>query len=338
VTAPATLSALSTRTALASVLLALALVCCTSSDDAGPAPVALPDAAVVDAATDAAIAPPLDGAASDGGGDAAPDGPPLVPGNLRVMAANISSGPSLVYGPEEGVRIFQALHPDVVLIQEMNVGGNSTAEIDSFVATTFGATFTYYREPGVQIPNGIISRYPILASGSWVDPQVANRGFAYAKLGLPGAHPLWAISLHLLTTGATQRNAEVTALVTQVKAMVPAADYLILGGDFNTPVRVEACITALSEIVATAAPYPADGAGNDNTSGPRSKPHDWLLADPDLSPLGVPVVVGQRAYTPGLVFDSRVFTPLADVAPVQSSDSAAMNMQHMPVVRDFLVP
>jgi endonuclease/exonuclease/phosphatase family metal-dependent hydrolase len=340
VTAPATLSALSTRTALASVLLALALVCCTSADDAGPAPVALPDASVVDAATDGATAPPLDGAA-DGGrdaGDAAPDGPPLVPGNLRVMAANISSGPSLVYGPEEGVRIFQAMHPDVVLIQEMNVGGNSTAEIDSFVATTFGATFTYYREPGVQIPNGIISRYPILASGTWVDPQVANRGFAYAKLGLPGAHPLWAISLHLLTTGATQRNAEVTELVTQVKAMVPAADYLILGGDFNTPVRVEACITALSEIVATAAPYPADGAGNDNTSGPRSKPHDWLLADPDLSPLGVPVVVGQHAFASGLVFDSRVFTPLADVAPVQSSDSAAMNMQHMPVVRDFLVP
>jgi endonuclease/exonuclease/phosphatase family metal-dependent hydrolase len=328
---------LSTRAAVSAFLLAFALVCCGSSDDAGPAPVVQADAAVVDTATDGGESPPPDGGAPDTG-DAGPDGPPLVPGGLRVMAANISSGPSLDYGPVEGVRIFQAMHPDVVLIQEMNVGGNTAAEIDAYVATTFGPTFTYYREPGVQIPNGVISRYPILASGSWVDPQVANRGFAYAKLGVPGAHPLWAISLHLLTTGGTQRNAEVTALVAQVKAVVPAADYLILGGDFNTPVRDEPCITALSEIVATAAPYPADGAGNDNTSGPRSKPHDWLLADPDLSPLGVPVVVGQQAFAAGLVFDSRVYTPLADIAPVQSSDSAATNMQHMPVVRDFRLP
>jgi len=38
------------------------------------------------------------------------------------------------------------------------------------------------------------------------------------------------------------------------------------------------------------------------------------------------------------VFDSRVFQPLADVAPIQPGDSAAPNMQHMAIVRDFLVP
>ena len=318
----------------------LALVCCSASKDA-PAGSPPPDG--IDASSeppDGSVTPeggPPAGDAGDGG-DAAADGPPLVPGNLRIMAANISSGASLVYGPPEGVRIFQGLHPDVVLIQELNVGGNSAAEIDAFVTTTFGVTFTYYREPGVQIPNGIISRYPILESGTWVDPQVANRGFAYAKLAIPGAHSLWAISLHLLTTGGTPRGLEIAELVTQVKAVVPAEDYLVLGGDFNTPARNEPCITALSEIVVTAAPYPADGAGNDNTSSPRSKPHDWLLADPDLSQFRVPSVVGQRAFAAGLVFDSRVFTPLADVAPVQAGDSAALNMQHMPVVRDFLIP
>jgi len=254
------------------------------------------------------------------------------------MAANISSGPSLVYGPAEGVRIFQGLRPDVVLVQELVVGSNSTAEVDNFVTATFGAGFTYYREPAVQIPNGIISRYPILESGTWVDPAVANRGFAYAKLDLPGPHPLWAISLHLLTTGAAQRSTEVTALVAQVKAVIPAADYLVLGGDLNTPVRAEPCITQLSEIVVTTGPYPADGAGNENTSAPRSKPYDWLLADSDLAAFGLPVAIGKRGYVGGLVFDSRVFAPLADVAPVQLMDSAAQNMQHMPVVRDFLVP
>ena len=314
----------------------LVLVCCSSTESASPT--ASPIVTPVDGSTD-----PPDGAApdaSDAGdaNDAGEAGPPPIRGNLRVMAANISSGPSLVYGPAEGVRIFQGLHPDVVLIQELVVGGNTTAEVDSFVTTTFGAGFSYYREPAVQIPNGIISRYPILDAGTWVDPAVANRGFAYAKLDLPGPYPLWAISLHLLTTGAAQRATEVTSLVAQVKMLIPAADYLVVGGDFNTPVRTEACIMGLSEIVVTTAPYPADGAGNDNTSGPRSKPHDWLLADSDLAAFGLPVAIGQRGYVGGLVFDSRVFTPLSDVAPVQLMDSAAQNMQHMPVVRDFLVP
>jgi hypothetical protein len=37
------------------------------------------------------------------------------------------------------------------------------------------------------------------------------------------------------------------------------------------------------------------------------------------------------------VFDSRVYTPLEDVAPVLRADSQATNMQHMPVVKDFLL-
>ena len=315
----------------------LSLVCCCNAADAVPVPVGPPSGLDGSVDPDGSVAP--EGGPEGGeAGDAAADGPPLVPGNLRVMAANISSGPSLAYGPAEGVRIFQGLHPDIVLIQEFNVGGNSTPEIESFVTTTFGAGFTYYRESGFQLPNGVISRYPILESGTWVDPSAANRGFAYAKLDIPGAHPLWAISLHLLTSGSTQRGNEAVELVKQVQLVVPAADYLVLGGDFNTDFRNESCISELSKIVVTAAPYPVDGAGNANTSAPRSKPYDWVLADPDLAPLAVPMVVGQRAFAAGLVFDTRVFTPLADVAPAQAGDSAAANMQHMPVARDFRVP
>jgi endonuclease/exonuclease/phosphatase family metal-dependent hydrolase len=254
------------------------------------------------------------------------------------MAANISSGPKLDYGAPEGARIFQGLAPDVVLIQEFNSGASSTGELDAYVSTTFGAGFTYYREPGVEIPNGVISRYPIVESGRWVDPQVANRGFAYAKIAVPGVHPLWAVSLHLLTSGGSARSAEASALVAQVKAVVPAADYLVVGGDFNTGGRTETCITTLSEIVVTAPPYPADGAGNESTNAPRNAAYDWLLADPDLAKIHVPTTVGTSSFAAGLVFDSRVYTPLADVAPVQATDSAAMNMQHMPVVRDFRLP
>jgi hypothetical protein len=49
----------------------------------------------------------------------------------------------------------------------------------------------------------------------------------------------------------------------------------------------------------------------------------------------VPTVIGSSSFPNGLVFDSRVYTPLTDVAPIQKADSSALNMQHMPVVRDF---
>ena len=42
------------------------------------------------------------------------------------------------------------------------------------------------RETGsLQIPNGIISRFPIIESGSWDDPVLNNREFAWAHLRLP---------------------------------------------------------------------------------------------------------------------------------------------------------
>jgi hypothetical protein len=38
------------------------------------------------------------------------------------------------------------------------------------------------------------------------------------------------------------------------------------------------------------------------------------------------------------VLDTRVYTPLAEVAPAMTGDSAAANMQHMAVVKDVIVP
>jgi hypothetical protein len=50
------------------------------------------------------------------------------------------------------------------------------------------------------------------------------------------------------------------------------------------------------------------------------------------------VVIGAASFAPGLVFDSRVYTPLSDVAPVVVGDSGASGMQHMAVIRDFALP
>jgi endonuclease/exonuclease/phosphatase family metal-dependent hydrolase len=267
-----------------------------------------------------------------------PDGGQPPPWPLRVTAANLTSGNLQSYDPGEGTRIFQGLRPDVVLIQEFNYGAKTDADIRRYVDQTFGPDFYVYREGGKTLPNGIISRYPIVASGSFTDAQVSNRGFAWARIDIPGPTDLWAFSLHLLTTSASLRQSEANALVSNIQGAVPAGDFIVLGGDLNTSTRTEACITSLAQVVSTTAPFPADQNGNGNTSASRGAPLDWVLVNTAFKAKQVPLVIGANSFSAGLVFDSRVYTPLADVAPVLSSDSAATGMQHMAVSKQFSLP
>lgn len=274
---------------------------------------------------------------------AAPDlvieAPDLVPGGTRVrlVAANLSSGNRQAY-EAPGLRILQGLRADVALLQEWNYGTSSPAELRAFVDMAFGAEFTWFRESGngIAIPNAVVSRYPILASGSWDDPTLTNRDFAWARIDVPGPRDLWAVSVHLPTADA-DRPRSAAALVAAIAGNVPAGDLLVLGGDWNTNTRNEAAVTTLGAVGGVAAPWPADQSGNSNTSGPRTRPYDWLILDADLAPLETAVQIRQSSYASGLVFDSRVYTPIADVAPALSGDSGAAGMQHMAVVRDVLL-
>lgn len=267
-----------------------------------------------------------------------PDGGLPPPHPLRVTAGNLTSGNLQSYDPGEGTRIFQGLRPDVALLQELNYGAKTDADARRFVDQAFGPDFYLYREPGKSIPNGVVSRYPIVASGSWTDSSVSNRGFAWARIDVPGTKDLWAVSLHFLTSNAGARASEASQLVAQVRSVVPAGDYLVLGGDLNTSSRTESCITTLAQVVVTAAPHPVDQSGNGNTNASRTNPLDWVLANSGLKAMQVPLALGASSFPAGLVLDSRVYTPLADVAPVQAGDSGATNMQHMAVTKQFQLP
>ncbi len=256
---------------------------------------------------------------------------------IRIVAANLTSGNFQSY-EEPGKRILQGLNPDICLIQEFNVGANADSEIAAFVEEVFGTDFQWYREPGdEQIPNGIISRYPIVDAGEWEDTAVENRDFAWARIDIPGSIDLWAVSVHFLTSNTTDRNTEATTLKNYIESNIPAENYLIIGGDLNTGSRSETAITTLSDIAVTSLPFPADQNGNDNTNRDRDKPYDWLLPNSVLNEISTTLVIGSSAYPDGLVFDSRVYTPLSEVSPVLETDSAADGMQHMAVVRDFLI-
>jgi hypothetical protein len=120
-----------------------------------------------------------------------------------------------------------------------------------------------------------------------------------------------------------------------VQAHVPAGDYLVVGGDFNTSARDEPAILSLSTLLSTAAPYPVDNLGNGSTNGTRKHPYDWVLPSAGLRAREIGVTVGGAAFPDGLVVDTRVFTPLVDLAPAELGDSGAPSMQHMAVVREF---
>ncbi|WP_225413549.1 endonuclease/exonuclease/phosphatase family protein [Stigmatella hybrida] len=315
-----------------------------SGIDGGPAPDAGPaeDAGTPDSGIDAGPAqdagPAEDAGTPDSGIDAGPaqdaGTPDAGTARIRLMAANISSGNYQAY-EAPGIRLMQGVNPDIVMIQEFNYKSGSISDL---VNTTFGPGFYYYQEAGAQIPNGIISRYPIIASGEWKDPEVDNRDFAWARIDIPGPKDLWVVSVHLLTRNATTRNTEAVSIVEKIKANVPAGDYLAVGGDFNTDSRSESCFSTFKQVVVTDGPHPVDKNGKDGTNAGRSKPYDHVLVDADLRAYQTATVLGASSFANGLVLDSRVYTPLSEIAPVQQSDSAASNMQHMGVIKDFLVP
>ncbi|PTL75227.1 endonuclease/exonuclease/phosphatase family protein [Vitiosangium sp. GDMCC 1.1324] len=257
--------------------------------------------------------------------------------NLRIMAANLTSGDAQSYDPGEGIRLMRGVAPDIVLVQEFNYASNKEADIRNMVAQV-GSGYHYYREEGAQIANGIISRWPIIESGEWDDPLTGTRDFAWARIDIPGPRDLWAVSVHLLTADSTVRQDEANALIERIRATVPADDYLVIGGDLNTANRSEPCLSVLTQVVVTASPYPSDKNGNTNTSAPRSKPYDYVLVDEDLRKYQQATIIGSNVFAAGLVLDSRVYTPLSEISPVQPGDSAATNMQHMGVVKDFRIP
>ncbi|HSU56973.1 MAG TPA: immunoglobulin domain-containing protein [Candidatus Dormibacteraeota bacterium] len=259
--------------------------------------------------------------------------------NVRIMAANLN-GNTQSYQPF-ALRIFQGLKPDVVAIQEFNYNGNTDSDFRSFVDSAFGTNFVYFRENFTgsgDIPNGVISRYPIVAAGSWPDTQQSqpNRGFAWAQIHLPGTNDLYVVSVHLLTSSASTRATEATALKGLIASNFPTNAWVVIAGDFNTDTRGEAAMATFTTFLSDN-PIPTDAVsgGNPNTSQNRNHPHDYVLPSFILTKAETGSVFPSHTFPNGLVFDSTVYTPLSDVSPVQFGDST--NAQHMAVLKDFSV-
>ena len=262
---------------------------------------------------------------------------------LRAMTGNITSGNAQSYDEGHGIRIFQAFAPQVALVQEMNYRASSPADIRAFVDEAFGKRYHYYREPAREgaIPNGIVSEWPILESGSLKDPTIDNRGIAWARIELPEGKTLWAFSGHFSHDGSGRRSRAAEVVLDFVMKRAKGEDFLLFGADGNFTNRKEPAMELLKKFFSDAQ-VPVGAEGRDGTNTSRSKPYDVLLPNRALEKHHICVEIltkgGNSVKFPhGLVFDSRSFKPLSAVPPVQAGDSAAKNMQHMAIVKDFLI-
>lgn len=264
---------------------------------------------------------------------------------VRVMAANLTSGTQQLY-ETPGINIFKGLKPDIVAIQEFNYASkpSTPAQIRTLVDAAFGTSFHYSRETDASysIPNGIISRYPVLASGSWEDHDagVNDRGFAWAQIDLPGTNELHVVSVHLKASSgdSARRAAEAAELKALITTNLPDNSWFIVAGDFNLHNETEAALSTFKTFLRDH-PVPTDAVsgGDADTSADRTKRYDRVLVSFALTNSLTNVVIGAHSFPNGLVFDSAIYTPLGDVAPVAVTDSHVNGMQHMAVVKDLCI-
>ena len=284
---------------------------------------------------------------------------------IRFMAANITSGNKQTYDDHKGIRIIQAFKPDIILMQEFNYGDGKRALVDEICGEA-----CHYATSSHDIPNAIISRYPILESGYWQTNVSGARNWDWAVIDIPGDRNLLAVSLHLHSKNNTK---EIGPLKTQIeKKQAEGNYYVVVGGDFNTKSRsgVRSTFGKLLTVgkdnpnaadhdgidkVCDGGQFPVDQNGNSCTSGERDDPYDWVLFDTALNAYEIPITIGDRTYSYGHIVDSRVYNELGElelISPVQASDSdlciddpwcannkgTRTNMQHQAVVRDIALP
>ena len=269
---------------------------------------------------------------------------------IRIVAGNITSGNNQSYDPGHGIRIFQALKPDIALVQEMNYGNNSASDYKSFAQKIVGTDYYAVEDSKYNIPNGIVSKYPITETGSWDDPNLSDRELKWAVIDIPGEKDIFAVSVHLHTSPASDQTKAAQVIVDEIakiKSSKPDTYYYVVGGDFNGETAVSSSGFGKNNTFYISGPDPVDEEGDSNTNRNRNKQYDYVLADYPLHDFQVPTVyyssedpTKTKSYKNGLVFDTRLYdqSELDEYfSPAQTNDSGASSMQHMAVVKDFLI-
>jgi endonuclease/exonuclease/phosphatase family metal-dependent hydrolase len=290
--------------------------------------------------------------------------------HLRAVAGNITSGNYQSYDYGHGIRIFQGLKADVMMVQEFNYKDNTDNDYKEMVEAVFQDEGCLSSTPqrcfyevgtGAVIPNGVMSKYPIISWGEWADPASgvdSTRHLNYAIVDIPGNKDLFVVSVHLHTSPSSDQIASAVVIVNAIKEIKQEANYLgyyfMVGGDFNGSAAVSDDGFGMYDTFNINDENPLGEDGSPGTSANRSKILDWLLVSNDLSLKQVPSKFCAennsndcKSYSNGLVMDTRDFSQTQldtyfspsffDNQVLDVDDSGAGSMQHMAVVKDFLI-
>lgn len=162
---------------------------------------------------------------------------------IRVLTVNAHQGlralrrSAMLAGMRDALRETGA---DLVFLQEIGVAAGSAGPGSQYevLADTVWPEHAYGRNAvsaGGHHGNALLSRHPI---DSWrnVDASVGRaepRGLLYCVLRIPGfPRALHAVCVHLALTESHRRR-QVGRLIELVNEAVPAADPLVIAGDFN---------------------------------------------------------------------------------------------------------
>lgn len=254
--------------------------------------------------------------------------------NIIFMAANLTSGNFQSY-EDAGIRIINSIKPDVVFVQEFSYQSGSLRDL---VDAALGTEYEYSVGSGI-VPNGIISKYPILDSGYWDDPNISNRDLDWAIIDIPGVKNLFVVSVNLSTTSSYQVDAAkiIASNIETHKLSYPGQFYYAVGGTFNGTGAVSDAGIDFYDDFDILDPYPVGKNGDSGTNASRTSIYDFVVFGTDLSQLEAPFFQNSSAsYSNGFIFDTRLYTQAeldVSFAPALVADSDASNMQHMAVVK-----
>ncbi len=215
---------------------------------------------------------------------------------LTIATANLSDNRTQAY-EDPAIRILQALQPDILAIQEFNYKAGTSQDLARLLSRSRRPLRP--RKGGARLPNGIISRYPILAHGQW-GGSLPSRTAACSGPPSPSPAPGRFTSSASIWSSATPPAAPPRPGTSSASSATASPDdYVVLCGDFNTTSRAAEALAVLTAWFDDSA-QPADQNGNPHTNAPRTRPYDYVLPNPALARHHAPTILDGLVFPGGL--------------------------------------
>ena len=177
---------------------------------------------------------------------------------MRITSWNGERG-ALFENPNAFARTFEAIKPDLVLLQELPPGIKAE-KLEAWFARLQGDETWQALSSGGSLPVAVMSRHPLqaipeLAKVTGIDPRGSKRNVrAVGGLATVDGRKVLVVSIHLKCCGRLgssedqKRRAEVDAIHEAVQSAMKRVqpDQVVIGGDFNL-VGTESVLKRLCE-------------------------------------------------------------------------------------------